>query len=338
MFEANDTSSDKPFSEFSPVLWKPDKERISSSGDIYSTLRNHGVPGEVIFHNLNDDLNQDLPFLDKSLLEYRINDLGYNIFTVRDFFEAKHSFSDSGIGNIVGDLGERIARRIVKYFLKHYSDDGHTGGIFDKRFNPKKKNGYIVCNTDNYVLKIQNYPNLIILRKEGEQMWEYNNIKELDGLFDYRYKGERHILVLESKLDKIQLDRSALVDNLFVPLRQLFPEAHFHYVLFSSSNALFKKIGRYRVLRDIAVDISKDLKEIGVGTLFFAFNEKRELFTQMANHLITQYLRIGYQDVSFDGRIVMNSRSIALYDEGENPFIMLERDTHNGLWREIVIM
>lgn len=337
MFKADNKSSEYPFKEFAPVLWTPENERFHGHGDIYSVSRNHGVPGEVVFHNLNDDLNQDLPLLEKALLEYRINDLSYNIFTVRDFFEAKHSFSDSGVGNIVGDLGERISRRIVKFFLKHYPGEGYTGGIFDKHFNPKKKNGYIVCNTDNYLLKIQNYPNLIILQKESDNFWEYTNIKELDGLFDYRYGGKRHIMVLETKLDKIQLEKEALVTNLFTPLRQLFPDATFHYVLFSSDHALFKKIGRYRVLREMPVEIHRILENAGVGTLFFTFNEHREMFTQMANHLITQYLRIGYQDVSFEGRIVMNSRVISLYDEGENPFIMLERDKHSGLWREIFI-
>lgn len=337
MFNSENRRSGSPFSEFNPVHWTPENVRFSNHGEIYSTLRNHGVPGEVVYHNLNDDLNQGIPFLEKALIEYKINDLSYNIFTVRDFFEAKHSFSDSGVGNIVGDLGERISRRIVKFFLKHFPGEGYTGGIFDKRFNPKQKNGYIVCNTDNYVLKIQNYPNLLILEKQSGSFWEYNNIKELDGLFDYRHDGERHILVLETKLDKIQLDKQALVDNLFTPLRQLFPDATFHYVLFSSDHALFKKIGRYRVLRETPVSIYKILEKIGVGSLFFTFNEHREEFNTMANHLITQYLRIGYQDVSFDGRIVMNSRAISLYDEGENPFLTLERDKNSGLWREVFI-
>ena len=57
--------------------------------------------------------------------------------------------------------------------------------------------------------------------------WAYDNIKELDGFFDYRYLGKRNILVLESKLERLNINPERLVENLFEPLKELFPKSSF---------------------------------------------------------------------------------------------------------------
>ncbi|ERP31811.1 hypothetical protein [Chitinivibrio alkaliphilus] len=323
-----------PFEEFEPTLWHTKKRLFKNIAAPYVVGRAHGVEGRIIYHNLTDEVNEDIPFLDKILLEYQIGDRGYVIFSVRDIFEAPYSFSHAGFGNITGELGERISRRIVKFFLKHLSDSGKTGGIFDKRFNPQKKNGYLVANTDTYVLKIDEYPNLVILEKDKIPPWQYTCIKELDGLFDYRYGNERHILVLETKLDKLQINCAKLKDNLFSPLEKLLPDAHFHYILFSSEHALYKHIQKYPILREKPLEIYTALKEQGISTIFFTFNESRDAFDRMAHHLVTQYSRIGYQTVEFSGRIVMDHHKIAIYNNGENPFLYLEKDKKLGYWRE----
>ncbi|MGM0443674.1 MAG: hypothetical protein ACQEQV_05750 [Fibrobacterota bacterium] len=324
----------EPFTGFEPSLWDGG-DLLNTHENVYTTSRVHGVSGEIIYHNLTDEINQDLPFLDKILLEYQIASRGYALFSVRDIFEAPYSFSDHSNGNIAGELGERISRRIVKYFLKHLSAQGRTGGIFDRRFNPKRKNGYIVAHTGEYLLKILNYPNLVILQRQAQAGWDYTGIKELDGLFDYRINGQRHILVLETKLDKIQIDERKLITNLFRPLEELIPHAQFHYILFSSEAALYRKVRKYRLLKEKPVQIYKYLRQHGVSTLFMTFNESRSEFDRMAAHLSNQYRHIGYRKVDFTGRIVMHDGKLALYNNGEDPFLYLEKDANSGMWREI---
>lgn len=321
----------EPFHLFSPTLWQPP----GSSGEgVYSVLREHGVRGRLVFHNPSDRINNTRTLLDRVLIEYRIGHHSYSLFTVKDLFTADYSFSDEGKGNIMGDIAERISRRITKFFLKHHSPEGYTGGIFDKRFNPREKNGYIITHNERYLLKIQNYPNLIILKNTPEAPWEYENIKELDGFFDYRYHGDRHIIVLESKLEKVHLNVEKLVTNLFTPLKELFPESKFHYVLFSNAHSLFRENNRYRILRSRPYEIYKTLQKNEVGTLFFSFNESYSDFEKATLHLITQYRIISHQDVELTGKIVMEHNRIFLYDSGEHPFLSLQRDPSTGLWRD----
>ncbi len=253
---------------------------------------------------------------------------------MRDLFSANYSFSDEGRGNILGDIAERVSRRVTKYFLKHHSKEGYTGGIFDKRFNPQEKNGYIITNSDQYLLKIQNYPNLIILRKSSKRPWEYDCIKELDGFFDYRFHKKRHILVLESKVDRLNINPERLIDNLFNPLKELFPQSQLHYILFSNHHSLFHESNPYRVLRGRPFQIYEKLKENGIGTLFFSFNETHNQFDKAVSHLITQYKLISHQAVDITGRIVLEHNTIHLYDSGEHPFMALNRDKDTGLWRD----
>lgn len=290
--------------------------------------------GKLLLHNPNDQINHNRGLLEKVLIEYRINHHSYPLYTVKDMFMVDYSISEEGRGNIMGDIAERVSRRITKFFLKHHSPEGYTGGIFDKRFNPQKKNGYIITNNERYLLKIQNYPNLIILRKSPDSPWSYDNIKELDGFFDYRYHGDRHILVLESKLEKLNIKPDLLVENLFEPLKELFPESQLHYILFSNRSSIFREDNPYRILRSRPFEIYETLKANGVGTLFFSFNERHGEFEKAASHLITQYRFLSFQEIDINGRMVIEHNRIELYDSGERPFLSLERDRNSGLWRD----
>ncbi len=323
----------EPFSYYEPTLWEPPGERFDDR-KVFSVLREHGVKGTLHLHNLNDPINKSKLLLDKVLLEYQINHHSYSIFSVKDLFTADYSFSDEGRGNIMGDIAERISRRVTKYFLKHHSPEGYTGGIFDKRFNPQKKNGYIITNNSRYIFKVQNYPNLIILRNSPDAVWEYENIKELDGFFDYRYHGDRHIIVLESKLERLHINSEKLISNLFEPLKELFPDSKFHYLLFSNKTSIFHDDNPYRILRSRPFEIYDLLKDHGIGTLFFSFNESHHEFERATTHLITQYRFISHQDVDISGRITMGHNKINLFDSGEHPFLTLNRDPQTGLWRD----
>ncbi len=330
-------SEDYPFLEFQPVIWNPSPEVFAENGHICSVKRDHGVRGSYRLHNPKDEINDDRSFLDKVLVAYEIGAIRYDLFTIRDLFEVTYAFEPRARGNIMGDAAERIARRITKYFLKHHSREGYTGGIFDKRFNPRERDDFIVTHTDRYVLKINKYPNLVILDRSGKGKYGYENIKELDGLFDYRYCNRRHILVLESKLDKINVDCRDLVRHCFYPLRQFFPEACFSYILFSDKESIYvkKDFNRKRQLKQTPFKIYDELARHGVGVLFFTFNESYGDFERIKEHLITQYRSITRMGVTLFGKMVISDRQILLFDEGETPHLKLLKDRRHGMWREV---
>ncbi|MFP4162787.1 MAG: hypothetical protein ACLFQB_03170 [Chitinispirillaceae bacterium] len=328
-------TSSNPFRAFSPIKWFPS----SRPHGIYSIKRSHGVNGTYKLHNLNDAINDQLSTYDKILLEYCINDCSYPIITVSDMLNSPYPWDKAAEGNILGEITERIARRITKYFLKHWSKNGRTGGIFDRRFDPQNRDDFIVAHTDKYVLKIQSYPNLIILKQTGKGKYGYENIKELDGFFDYRYGGKRHILVLESKLEKVNVNCDDLVNNLFVPLRQIFPEAVFSYVLFTDRNSIFVKntYNSLRQLKALPVRIYEHLKSQNVNTLFFSFNESRDEYEKMKDFLITQYRIIRKLGVTLYGKTTISEKELVVFDGGETPQIKLVKDSESGLWREVTL-
>ena len=326
------------FSQFEPVGWNP-TGGPKDDGDslIYSLRRDHGVRGTYRLHNPNDEINDGLHNLDKVIIEYRINAISYPLYTVRDLVSAQYAFDASGWGNIIGDIAERIARRITKYWLKHHSAHGKTGGIFDRRFNPNERDDFIIANSQRYILKIRKYPNLMILEKTGRGKYGYENIKELDGLFDYRYFLQRNILVLESKLEKLTIDAGDLLTNLFAPLATLFPDAHFSYVLFTDKNSIYQKRNyeRRRQIKQFPFRLYRRLAEAGIATLFFSFIETRDDFERMKDHLVTQYRAINRMGVTLSGRTVITDKELMIFDGGETPHLKLLKEPHTGMWREV---
>jgi len=325
------------FSDFEPVGWNPSGGEEGDDNLVYSLRRDHGVGGFFRLHNANDEINDTKGKLDKILLEYRIRHNSYPLFTVGDLLESSQLFEPGSEGNLIGAIAERIARRVTKYWLKHYSPHGKTGGIFDKRFNPTDRNDFVIANSDAYVLKIRNYPNCIILKKTGKGKFGYENIKELDGLFDYRYFLQRQILVLESKLEKVTVDVDDVLHNLFTPLRALFPKARFSYILFTDKNSIYQKrhFGKRRQIKQLPLKIYRRLYDAGIGTLLFGFNESREDFERMKDHLITQYRVLHKMGVTLKGRTVITGKEIFVFDGGETPHLKLVKDTETGMWREM---
>jgi hypothetical protein len=101
-----------PFAEFFPIKWDaPDSDSKDGFRSIYSVKRNHGVIGEFLLHNTNDEINKDRTLLERVVIEYKIGKQSYTIFTVGDFFEVDYAFDEKASGNIMGDLAERISRR-----------------------------------------------------------------------------------------------------------------------------------------------------------------------------------------------------------------------------------
>jgi hypothetical protein len=326
-----------PFRDFHPVVWCPQLAHGHSAKMITSIKRNHGVQGTYRLHNMNDAINDNRPVSEKIIVEYCINGSSYILFTVADLLNATYPFDRRSEGNILGEIAERIARRVTKYFLKHLDKNGRTGGIFDKRFDPQHREDFIIANTREYILKIQQYPNLIILRHTGKGKYGYENIKELDGFFDYRFHGKRHILVLESKLEKINVDCADLKNHLFVPLQKLFPEARFHYILFTDRHSIYVRnyYERWRQIKQLPLRINDQLLREGIGSLFFSFNETRDDFEKIKNFLILQYRALRNLTLTLYGKTVISEKELIVFDGGETPHIKLVKDPQSNLWREI---
>ena len=332
--DPKDTQGSYPFADYQPVLWEPGR---GVAGPIYSVTRDHGVATGYRLHNPKDEINEPREYLQRVLVEYRVGRNRYDLFTVDDLLGAGYPFEPAASGNIMGDTAERIARRITKYFLRHLRCGGRPGGIFDRRFNRDDRDNFVVAHTDRYILKVDKYPNLVILDKTGRGRYGYESIKELDGMFDYRTPGQRHILVLESKLDRIKVNRSDLITNLFGPLREFFPETRFTYVLFSSVEAIYikKDFERRRRLRHTMQVLYETLRDAGIGVLLFTFNESYADFERVRDHLITQYRAIAHKRVALHGRMLVSEREIVLFDAGETPHLKLVKDPASGLWREV---
>lgn len=326
-----------PFHEYYPVCWTPHKGDRAAQEPIYSAKRNHGVAGTYKLHNVNDAINGNRPLADKILVEYCIGGYSYALVTVGDVLSSTYAFDTAAEGNILGEIGELIARRITKHFLRHLNKQGKTGGIFDKRFNPQHRDDFIIAHTDEYIIKILKYPNLLILKKTGKGLYGYESIKELDGFFDYRYAGKRYILVLESKLDRLNVDCSDLVTNLFQPLQHLFPDAQFRYILFSDRHAIFMRstFERWRQIKQLPVTIHRTLEKEGIGTLFFTFNESRGDFEKIKDFLILQFRALRNLSLTLQGKTLITDKEITIFDGGETPHIKLVKNAASGLWQEV---
>ena len=335
----NESRHSDPFCGYHPVLWNPRDPQSELSDVIYSTRGNHGVCGAYKLHNLNDKINEGKCTSEKVVVSYKINGTVYPLFTGEDLLNASYPYDFRAAGNILGEIAERISRRVIKYFLKHCSKLGKTGGVFDKRFDPENREDFIVQHTNDYILKIHQYPRLIILKRTGRGKYGYENIKELDGFFDYRYMGKQYILVLESKLEKVNIDCEDLFTNLFTPLRHLFPEARFYYILVSDKNSIYvkSKFERRRQMKQLPVKIYERLHSEGIGSLFFTFNETRDDFEKMKDFLMLQYRTIRNLTLTLHGKTIISEKEITIFDGGETPHIKLIKDPVSGFWKEVLL-
>ena len=313
-----------PFYRYLPVPWTFHSDEL-----VYSLTHSHGLKTKIHFHNLSDPVNANRPERDHVLLSYEVMGRHYDLYTLADMHKATYAFDDTGFSNMKGDLAERVARRIMKRFLQRFDQNhGRLGGLFDKRFNPKNSENYVVANTRRYILKIGSYPNMILLKKTGSGKWGYQHVTDLDGLFDYRWMRRRHLIIIESKIGKIDINAGALYETLFVPLKKLFPDADFSYVVFASRDYLLdNRYPEYRLLQETPQRIYQALKDAGIPSFFFEFRENDNEFDAMCRHLITTHRTYHGQQVTFQGRVTITDKSIQIFNPGSTqPYMELRRD------------
>ena len=322
---------DYAFSYYLPHSWNLSE----NEPPVYSIPKNHGLTVKIRLNHSSDKLNQGRDIEDHTLLSYEVNGRRYDLFNYRDLAQATYSLDESGITNMIGDLAERIARRLMKRFLQvTHRGVGRLGGLFDKRFNPKKRNDFIVASSRNYVLKIGRYPNMILLKQTGEGNWGYQHITDLDGLFDYRIGLKRHLILLESKSGKIDQNPEKLFEKTFEPLQELFPKAQFSYVLFASQQHLFwPRHSEYRILQNTPERIYESLLERGVPTMFFNFQESEQDFHEMARHLIRSFRSYHSMTFRIGGETEITPTTIRVFQKGStSPYLVLHKDPGSGLF------
>ena len=315
-----------PFTRLLPVPWNIGSERRK----VLSLTRTHGLRSKIHLQNLTSPANRGVD--DPILIAYEVNGRLYSIYHLSDMLGAAYAFDEEGISNMRGDLAERVARRLMKRFLQRYdSHRGKLGGLFSKQFDPKHRENFVVSHTDRYVLKIGRYPNMILLERTGHGAWGYQHVTDLDGLFDYRYLGRRHLIIMESKIGKIDINAEALFETLFVPLGKLFPEATFTYALFASQDHLLDtRHLEYRVLQETPARICKALSKHKIPCLFFEFKESENEFINMCRHLITCHRTYYKRLVSFQGHVAISKNRIVIHNPGSrSPYMVLERESED---------
>lgn len=151
----------------------------------------------------------------------------------------------------------------------------------------------------------------------------------------------RNIVILESKYTTLDVDTNHLKEDLFGPLRELYPNAYFYYILFADKDGIFvnsdstDKPRKWRQIKPRAVEIYHDLKDIGVSTLFFKFDESREDLNRMKSHLINYYEQLNERSVLFSGKIFSSKEKTIIYNSGPEPhsaFVKLD----NGLYEKMI--
>src|SRR3989338_6075132 len=178
--------ADSIFYRYEPRRWH------SGPLEIYSLPMALGLTLGYKLHNTNDEINDGRNGLEKVLMEYTINDNSFSLFTVNDLFNFSHKLEHANSGNIIGNIAEKISWLVTSYFLE--KNLGALKGVTDKDA-PKEKD-YIIANNEEYVLKIQRYPSLVLLKKTGFGKYGYENIKELDSMFDYTVFNRKEIIVM----------------------------------------------------------------------------------------------------------------------------------------------
>lgn len=335
--------SDEVFPLLSPIKW--------NFGDTvyYSIKGSMGAKTSYKIHNLKDSINEKKNFMDKVLIEYFVNGNSHHLYTVRDLVNPNMSFSHDSLTNIKGDILERITRRRFKHYLRH-NDAGRVAPLFGKDFNKDYRDHYIVKSNDEYVLKIKNYPNLVLLKDTKDEnigKHGYIEIKELDGLFDFRSRNgrvyKRNLIVVEVKsrnLDikiksfKNKTTKQVLKRNLFEPLKELFPDSDFYYLLVSAKNTLFQKSNNFRALNDEPIKIFKYLKSIGVKSLFATYDESNEDLNTMVEHLYTQHSLLEEKIHEMNVTMTLDDKVLILKNKGETPFMKLKK-IGQDTWKEI---
>jgi len=291
--------------------------------------------------------------LERIVVSYRTNGNWHGLYTVRDLIDhpfleseklmktpedetaqpaAEHNNNDAPVQvadlaqQITGDVAERIARRVTKTML--HKMQGKGNGIFDKSYSKWQRNGFMITHNDRLALKFRNYPNVVLLEKTAEAPFEYKTIAEIDGLFDFRHKWRRYLLLVESKSGRPKIGEKH-IGEVFDKLRQLSPTSEFGYLVFCTRKELMTHGHLYTRL----ANIYDELAPRGIGTIFFSFNEDYDTLKRMGAHVATHMRACKEKGFHPASKAYFSDDEIHIYGKGGQPVRSLVR-TADGKFEE----
>jgi hypothetical protein len=301
---------------------------------------------------LKDLFNGDLSNPNHVLIEYRIGKKKYGLFTVEDLVWFNSLAAQNGSfstnehdSNLVGRVSERLAWRITHYWLENFSDEGNiTSRDYDE--------GHIFANSTDYILKVKNSPNLVLLEKSVARDTNYKVwTKEIDGIFEYSINNEKYVFVLETKTDGLSIDKNSLEIKLFEPLNEIYPDARIIYVLFSSmssiyehanskekKNGLEKRLAEGNLLKQEPAAIyemlrNPELMARSVGTMFFGFRESSKDLSSMVDHIIKHTNFLNDKEIPVSARLSKKTLTVYMGPNCAKPALILKRK-EGGSWEE----
>jgi hypothetical protein len=281
--------------------------------DFYIHTKDHGIPGKLNPVQPDDPINQNVPDLERTVMQYFTGREPHTIFTLDNVIRGKDKFNNTGEGNVRGDMMEHASREIMQAFLEHYSPDNRRRGNFVGISNELKKDHHTIASNNRYELKTKTYPHAILLEKQWNDertKYHFSRLTDLDGMFSYEFGGNEHTIVVESKVGNwgfTSEKKGKLLSNLFGPLWQLMPGTKLEYVVFSVKDRVYaehkltrnqvdslpEKIQRYipknrtvNRLTPEAVDIYDFMKRHNVNVTFFTFNDSEAEIDQASKFLI----------------------------------------------------
>jgi hypothetical protein len=319
--------SRKALEYFTPTYWR----LREGEGGIYSLRSDHGINSSFLLYNVNDPINRGIPEPDKVLLGYRINENRYTLARVGDF-DCLDDLLDKGTYcDLIGNIAERVARRITKYYLVSSDTGINTKGLYGPDFDRANADGYVVCESGDLRFQVDRYPNHAIVRSRPGQGDEI--LSEIDGFFSFSYAGQRNLLVLEVKLETIKGLTKKIWPKLFEPLSCLFPGYNQYYLLFSGRDSILRKRtqNKTRQVTPQVENVYHVLKQHDVTTLAFSFNERKDEFHHMTRHVISQLMISRGLPAKVRGRLFVSGEEIIFQNGTQNALVRLRR-TRDGLW------
>ncbi|NTV23620.1 MAG: hypothetical protein HGA85_04560 [Nanoarchaeota archaeon] len=210
-----------------------------------------------------------------TVADYKLRGIRYPLLTWSDLTKFQETSLMYGRHAAEGDVSGRLAERVA--WANIHSWLSHSG--FAEFENEDYQEGHIFAHSEDNILKVKRSPNLVLLEKQGKA---YEVIKEIDGLFVFRSGDERYVVVNETKVNEIPGGIDNLASNLFDPLRTIYGDAHYIYLVYSSMEVIYsggssfeKRKESDNKIRPDAARVYETLLKEGVGTMFFGFREPR---------------------------------------------------------------
>ncbi len=285
---------ENPFSKYLPKAYSPLEEKFFDGEDLRN--REYMSIEEIFQPKINYSSGEDLQII------ANIGNSKIPLYTTHDLLS--WDFDKDTQNHFKGLIGERILAIILHAFLAEVA----SGNPDSKYEIMREKGGHrakrMIANfSDRYIMKFNNTTSLWVLQKSTydihpveramQDKFGLKAICELDGLGFFICDDKRYVLVGESSAkeseDKLMINswekskkRNSTLGHVFNPLRNLYSDSDFVYVILAYDNQLFdRQVDPPRIKREPA-RISTALRRQGIDTILFPFPEGNHTLKELA--------------------------------------------------------